>query len=365
MPASEATVLPPPHNRRYAYVDLLRGLAALTVLICHYQWFYSIEPGEWLNGADLPLEGLLWPVYRFGGTAVQLFWVLSGFVFIIRYGADGRRLALGQFAVSRIARLYPLHLATLLIVAALQWASKAQSGEFIVYSNNDVPHFVAQLFLASNWFTMEHSFNAPIWSVSVEVLIYAAFALFMRSVGASLSAAIALVAAGYLATHWLGSPITSCLALFFAGASLAIALPWAQRTLGRTTIPLAILGLGVAVYIPGLLVYLGAPCAVALFASLDHQLPALPTRWHWIGAITYSVYLLHMPVLIAARLLLGDRLTPWLPHALTLMLFVSVVIILSILSFRHFELPAQKWVRRQLGGIPARKLRRGEFGSPA
>ena len=53
---------------------------------------------------------------------------------------------------------------------------RAQTGQDYVYGNNDLPHFVLQLFLASDWAgRSDWSFNGPIWSISVEILVYALF----------------------------------------------------------------------------------------------------------------------------------------------------------------------------------------------
>jgi len=44
------------------------------------------------------------------------------------------------------------------------------------YRDNDLPHFLAQLFLASEWgIVHDSSFDGPIWSISIEVLAYFVF----------------------------------------------------------------------------------------------------------------------------------------------------------------------------------------------
>lgn len=74
-----------------------------------------------------------------------------------------------------------MHFLTLVIVAVLQAVSVARFGASQIYDNNNVYHFVLQLFFASEWgLQAGHSFNAPIWSVSVEILVYAGFWLVHR-----------------------------------------------------------------------------------------------------------------------------------------------------------------------------------------
>src|ERR1044071_4438193 len=79
-------------------LDLVRGLAALVVLIYHVDFMFGLR--HWL------MHG--------GYLAVDLFFVLSGFVLSLNYGrsiADGS-LGIRKYAVARMARLFPLFLAT-------------------------------------------------------------------------------------------------------------------------------------------------------------------------------------------------------------------------------------------------------------
>ena len=152
-------------------VDLARGLAALAVLFWHYQHFYYPAAGIAVTPDPrlLPLHDLFFPLYDQGFLAVNFFWLLSGFVFsmVYRPGEATTR----SFVVHRIARLYPLHLVTLLALVVLQTASLAATGHFQIYPANDLPHFAANLAFMSDG----TSFNGPIWSVSVELVAYAAF----------------------------------------------------------------------------------------------------------------------------------------------------------------------------------------------
>ena len=83
------------------------------------------------------------------------------------------RSTAGNIFVLRFSRLYPLHIATLLFVAALQPLYFNLTGYFFGYQNNDLTNLVLQLLMASNA-TVQNalSFNRPIWSISVEVLVY-------------------------------------------------------------------------------------------------------------------------------------------------------------------------------------------------
>src|SRR5262249_51899910 len=86
--------------------------------------------------------------------------------------------------------------------------------------NNHIPHFLAQLFMASDWgLARSESFNGPIWSVSVEVLVYAFFFLSLRF--ATRSPAFNVIVIAVCANVPL--QVCSCLAFFYAGGLAAIA----------------------------------------------------------------------------------------------------------------------------------------------
>ena len=97
---------------RIAALDALRGLAALAIVVHHY-WFLA-------PAGSRPLESALGIVYEYGRLAVPLFYLLSGYIFFSAYAAalGERRLSGGSFFWLRASRLYPLHLMTLLAVAA-------------------------------------------------------------------------------------------------------------------------------------------------------------------------------------------------------------------------------------------------------
>src|ERR1700741_4102533 len=132
----------------------LRFLATLSVLIWHYQHFaFKGDTPVDLTKAELPFYDLLFPFYEAGEYGVWIFWCISGFIFFWKYRNEvaERSISGWKFFVFRLSRLYPLHFVTLMLVALLQSVYSAQNGVYFVYRNNDVPHFISQFFLASDW----------------------------------------------------------------------------------------------------------------------------------------------------------------------------------------------------------------------
>ena len=86
------------------YLDGLRFGAAFTVFLAHY----SVQR---ISG------GFFWPSFAYGHTAVLVFFVLSGFV--IAWVTETRERSLGEYVVSRAARLYSVIIPAFIITAVV------------------------------------------------------------------------------------------------------------------------------------------------------------------------------------------------------------------------------------------------------
>jgi peptidoglycan/LPS O-acetylase OafA/YrhL len=207
-------------------LEIVRFIAAVSVVIWHYQ-FYFFDPPS--SRSALPFYAIFSAFYNSGLYAVQWFWVLSGYVIFLNY-ADGiasKRISFARFFLRRFARLYPLHLLTFFIVLFLLFIYKLSFNETYPYyaPSSNWMYFVSQLFLASNWLSTQYTFNGPIWSVSVEVLIYFLFFLVVALAKYNTIKASILVCplsfTIYLLSNHLGIEIVSwialCSACFFGG----------------------------------------------------------------------------------------------------------------------------------------------------
>jgi peptidoglycan/LPS O-acetylase OafA/YrhL len=100
---TENNVQSPPKNRFYI-LDLMRFLAALAVVFYHYSIYFE---GTFFEAAT--------PIANYGYLGVPFFFMLSGFV--ITASAQNRSAI--QFALSRIARLYPAFWACLIFTCVI------------------------------------------------------------------------------------------------------------------------------------------------------------------------------------------------------------------------------------------------------
>ncbi|MCC7071232.1 MAG: acyltransferase [Deltaproteobacteria bacterium] len=338
-------------RRQYFVIDLTRGVAALAVLAWHFTLFFApaAAPGPAApDKAFFPFSSLLWPFYAYGDRAVPYFWLISGFVFAHAYPT--RSITTRAFVVNRLARLYPLHLATLLLVAGLQALHAVRSGAHQAYGNNDAYHFVLHLLFASSWgFETGFSFNGPVWSVSVEMLVYAGYWLLLPVIarlGAPSSAGFAALCYAAMAggvTH----AAAMCGAYFFFGVfTYQLHMRLTQR--GRFVATTGLIALGIAAVAgagkPGLGQLFGfASTLMACAAAESTWLASLARRARWLGESTYGIYLLHFPIILVA-LLVVDVATP--RNGTFFLLFAGCVVALARVSYVYFEQPCRKALRR-------------------
>ena len=368
-------------------LDALRGAAALSVVCWHWQHFQLLGTARltWppvsghIDYAREPFYPLLRLFYERGFEAVDLFFVISGFIFFWLYQAKlaSRALSLRDFAALRFSRLYPLHILTLLMVAAMQFAHHHLTGQFFVYSANDPLHFVMQLLFLQD-LDPNASFNGPTWSLSVEVFMYGLFCV-LAWLGAlrSAIAPIVLIAVGML-LHATSSDLARGMCGYFAGGAayrlferlngsarrrtylslfaIVCAMGWGVVLLDTYTdrsvsaaaaaaLPANWLRLFSYAYLYGL-----APATVVTLSLHENSSGHRYANLAWLGEISYSTYLLHFPMQLALALLVAVGLVDVAAarSGPAMILFFAVLIAVSLFAFRAFEAPAQTKLRSLL-----------------
>lgn len=366
-------------------LELLRFGAAVAILVFHYRHFWYVGgTAKDFNFGSQPLYPVLWPLYQYGHYGVEIFWCVSGYIFFWKYRDLIRTGRIGgwRFFVLRFSRLYPLHLLTLLGVAALQAAYRRTQGSFFVYSANDIGHFVLQLLFASNWSPSQPaSFNGPIWSISIEVLVYFIFYACLRITGASAWPSIALVAVSCLATatgHAEG--LVVCIAFFFAGGLAATLAGHADEKGidGPVAAGMAVaLGLGLwmaywlrtPAYKPFPVWTLLIAVAPLVFLAARRFPVTRPMRRgiEVAGNLTYASYLLHFPVQLAVVLTYASIGAAVPMHRVAFFLaYIAGMLALSYVVYRFFEAPAQDFIRarRRVAALPRPKVQADDPPGP-
>jgi len=197
----------PSRAKRPAEIRSLMGARALPPLVLvlfHYHEGHGYQHVPWF---DLPVaKGYLW---------VEFFFALSGFVLIHVYGARVRTLwtrkGYAEFLVNRLARLYPVHLAMLVVLLALLIVTRLMAAYGGGAPMHD-PHpyhpdmsaiaFLANLFLVQAWHLFHSlSWNTVAWFVSVEFFLCLIFPLYAWIATGGGARALLLIVLGFV-TLW-------------------------------------------------------------------------------------------------------------------------------------------------------------------
>jgi peptidoglycan/LPS O-acetylase OafA/YrhL len=286
-------------------VGYLRLLLALAVVCEHFGLPYKIVGGQ---------------------IAVQLFFLISGFLISYVIVEKERYLSVAQFYLSRAARIFPPYwcVALAVLVARLfdprfcaAFARLTAPAQALVASANAVvfgQDWVMFLTETNGALAFTPDFHAsvpqlwtlllvpPGWSLGLELSFYLIAPLMIRR-RAVLWAVLALsltgraLAAGLPFDPWAFRFFPFEMALFAAGAlSHQILLPLARQYLAPGAVTFAVL-VALAAY-P---LYEVPPIAVALVAV---SLPALMLSGgafdRWSGELSFPLYLIHWPVMLAA-----------------------------------------------------------------
>ncbi len=343
---------------RIKSLDSLRGIAALTVVLYHCNLIYFSANGgapRWVSLSPLR-------VLFDGHAAVLVFFALSGFVLFLTFkSVDGIRYY--PYIVKRFMRIYP-PFAFVIIGAALlcDWVKYLpiphlldDGGHVLDWDTSTLPTsgvIAAHLAMTDRvqWL------DPPMWSLVHEMRISVFFPLIalwvlrdwrVATIGTFL---ISAVSAYLNRTHaflpWPYQPFTTLqyVFLFAGGAALSLHATTVRERLSR--IPMwARLVLWIAALVLITLAVSDVFSALLLVAlclapwadgALSHAVPT------WLGRVSYSLYLVHIPVLYTMMHLFWSKL----PLIALLACAVLISLLVSELTYRFVERPAISLGRR-------------------
>lgn len=335
----------------------LRFLAALWVVLFHY--WPTLDLGAaagWAPG-----------VVAKGYLGVELFFVLSGFilchVYLEAFGTA--RFRWGGFLWARLARIYPLHLFTLLGVGLMAGAATLAgvAVDPTILSWESLP---ANLLMVHAWgLAPEAGWNHPSWSISAEWFAYLSFPAFAWAawrLRARPGLAVGLTTVGLMATYGLferlaGFPLTQ--ATIHWGAlrivpcfayGCAAYLAWRAGGLSR---PGAFASAAAVLALAAAAIGLWDGVIVPLFGVLILGLAGLAGRGGalesragvWLGEVSYSVYMICVPwkllaVNAAGRVIGAEQLPLWM-----WLLVIAAIVPLAGLTHHLVERPARRAMR--------------------
>ncbi|MFM7229482.1 MAG: acyltransferase family protein [Cyanobacteriota bacterium] len=362
VPAVPTVRLPPRPVEHLPMMDWLRGLASLAVVFFHL----NVVKGD-VNDAYTGLCQLGW-------LGVPVFFAISGWCMA---GLSERSQGAGRFLLARLLRLHPPYLASVGVTLAALLIIKLTTGHNDITPLPSSPGAVlATLLLATKPVTAVKAINWSYWSLPVEFGFYVLTSLVLvlnqrRGRGPGQALLLLLLVLG-LVLNLSGQRLIAT-PLFWLPWFPHFALGWIAQQWSQARWSLLPAGLTAMVALAGAAVgqnqsmegghYVGPEALMATFAALatvgllllgrrrlGQGLAAGPvgaTLTH-LGQISYSVYLLHVP--IGCYLLLRLRRGPWLEqlplHMAYDAMVVLVIVAASSLFHRWIEQPCHRWSRR-------------------
>ena len=337
----------------------MRGIAASAVMLCHFT--YANE-----NFRDVfPTFSLL---FSYGGLGVWMFFVISGFV--IPYAMDGTKYRISSgawpFFLRRIVRLEPPYIASVFLAFAVAYVAARTPGYRGQPFAPSLTDFLLQFLYLGPWFEVPW-INGVAWTLAIEfqyylIMLLAAPLLLSRS-----TVPVAIFLALVVASSLL---IDDRRALFVYLPCFAVGF---AVFLFHTQRVGAVAFTGLCFLFVGLLAHsIGTPAAVAAAASaglillpLNRPVPILS----FLGAISYSLYLIHAPI--------GDRIVNLamrdnsnFVQMVGLAGAIAVSLLVAVTLWYVIERPAQLWAKlmyangaRPLDAVPS-ALQIDEVGPP-
>lgn len=318
------------NKERLTTIDTLRGLASLAVCI------YHLTNG---NSAFLPNSSVK-TVGSYGWLGVEIFFVISGFIipyalFLGKYNLK----QYGTFIVKRVTRLDPPYFLAIALVLALGYAINRMPG----FNGPPFSPSLAQVLLHVAYLNTFFGFDwlSPVfWTLAIEFQYYLLVGLvfpfiantnaYIRGTALAMLGTLAvLFPQGQFVFHWLFLFLLGMLA-FQRRAKLI-----EKNVFYALLIPATI---GTWYTLGSLIAFVGvATCLAILFTDVSNRV------FLFLGQISYSLYLVHVPIGMRA-INLGTRFATSYPAKLLLFAFAfALSVIAAYLFYLLVEKPAQTW----------------------
>lgn len=334
-------------STRFELVDGLRGLAALSVVMPHAVGLFSYQQESVLTRLFLFLADL-------GRSSVEVFFVVSGFAiaYSLRNSA-AERFGLGRFLLRRAARLDPPYWAGMILCGLVYALRERATGHPVALPA--LGKIAAHVLYLQDILHLGQ-FNVVFWTLCLEFQLYLAFAGLVRVVDFVLAARgargglrvgadaygwlmVAAFAASLLVSHSVWPMVPGWFVPFFylfLSGSLA-----AWCLLGRVSERLyqsCLLAMGIGlIFQPQAARAFGLSAALVIYAAMRrkalHQWLAGPLP-QWLGRISYSIYLVHAPV-VMLFLGLRTRLSPESRPLSLICLFLAYTVTLGVAAIFH------------------------------
>jgi peptidoglycan/LPS O-acetylase OafA/YrhL len=361
----------------------LRGIAAVAIVVLHFSYYTLPSMGKILSTyTHFFQNAYLW---------VDFFFILSGFimthVYLDRFKSGVNFAEYRSYLFSRFARIYPLHLFTLLLLISLELIKLFSLNTPAFTNKFNLTALFANITLLQAFdlncpplFWCDTYWNEPAWSISVEFVVYCIFPFLLL--------ALTTISPKFEPIVYVITLVTIFLLIKFTRGSLdsIIGIPAIARCSLESTLGIIIykvyqrgnyhkywnlnlLGIGALVWIglvlhhgvdrfrslsdwlilPGFSVLILA-VAVNNYGSISRLLNSRLLLY--LGTISYSIYLVHWPIAELLKIVWQNELNLTfgsgfndLQVSIALSGFILTTIFTASLTYQFIEVPMRNYLK--------------------
>jgi len=295
---------------RYYEIDLLRFVAALSVVFYHYTFLGESRPEY--NPLRFP-EFV--PITKYGYLGVELFFIISGYVVLL--SAQGKTVR--QFFVSRVMRLYPAYwvACTLTFLVKIIWGAGTNASLPMADDLGAGPlQYVYNMTMFQSFIGITNM-DGPYWSLGIEITFYFLISLLIGYCLLRYVDWFLLLWLGYVSLPKLAYGGTLFAELFFRGYApyfiAGMLFYLMQQPQGRSRFRYALLAIAYLLAMKACVgqakllstiydTYMSPMVTTVIVTGFFLIFGLVATRkinfgsysWlKWAGALTYPLYLLH------------------------------------------------------------------------
>jgi peptidoglycan/LPS O-acetylase OafA/YrhL len=303
------------------FLNLSRWIAAILVLTGHIRGLLFVD-FQSIQSTSIPIQSFYF-ITSLGHEAVLLFFVMSGYLV---GGKALCRILKNDFspldyAVDRISRIYTVYIASLLLTALLDFIGNTTYPDANFYNGtligtlsviqgnyaqqSTLPDFLGNLLMLQTIHVPTFGSNGPLWSLSNECWYYLAGPTLFTAISPHTRLLYRLISLLLLAILYFYIPlhITYAFIYWIMGALFAFVRrgsPW-LLILAIPTFLYALIQLKIPALRPPIIASYILPFSflllMAAFQGIQRPLPL--ARFHsYLANFSYSIYLIHFPVLI-------------------------------------------------------------------
>jgi peptidoglycan/LPS O-acetylase OafA/YrhL len=369
-------------DKQIGALTSLRGIAALVVVVHHFAYYTLPQTGKFLSSYS--------HFFKNGYLCVDFFFILSGFIMAYVYTNDFygqvNKSDYWKYLRARFARIYPLHLFTLLVLVSLELIKmitlgNAFTGKFSLMA------LAANIFLLQAFdlscpplFWCGTYWNEPAWSISVEFVTYTFFPFILYFIlrlnpRGDLIFYVCTLLALFLLIKFTRGNLDSIIGLpSIARCSLESVLGiitykvYQRSNYQSRVIPTAITAVSM-VWILGVMHswtdnYRGIhdwsilPACSLLILGVSNQSHRASAKilssktLIYLGTISYSIYMVHWCLSELLKIFWLSKLDPTFDHGLSLtqcliglMLFLLTTISASSMTYKFIEVPMRTYLK--------------------